>query len=391
MDGIRRVFDSNAQQEIEMLNEVNQQQETTNVSPSESLGLSTNDSIESFQKPPLVSATTGTAPFQGVQLPDLQRMPTFPPSYSRNDNVFAMILNYLGVGMSPDDIRSALDVMETPDRMIELARDHGLQAEQYNNASLDDLKKFTDQGLPVMAAVSLDGNTKEFVVVTGHRIDDKRNPPMEVIQFRDAQGKTHEWPTKYFQEAWAKGGNGSSGVETGYQDFMMVFAPDGTDLPSSDLDGAQASSGVNEGMYGMSKGWDLMANGDGVGAKVHGVFDMLGGTIGCIGSGLGWMLCSAPAQYIKGSVDGIPVLQNVVKPLCDLWDTAGAMIGDVFKGVNDAFDHIGGAFQALGNGDFSGFVGGVADAAKDVGGAVVDTVSDAVGGTVDAVEDIFSW
>jgi hypothetical protein len=171
---------------------------------------------------------------------------------------------------------------------------------------------------------------------------------------------------------------------------MQVIGPPGSNLPAGGDEGVESITTMTNGVTDLWGGGDLLLHGDGVGARFHGLLQGVGGALEVFGGGVGFVCFSAPAQALGNAVEGIPVLENFVQPLTDLWDTGGAIIGDVFNGVGQAIDDFGAAFEALTKGDLASFGEGVMDGVKDVATAVVDTVTDTVEGVVDAVGDIFS-
>jgi phage-related protein len=122
---------------------------------------------------------------------------------------------------------------------------------------------------------------------------------------------------------------------------------------------------------------------------VHGIPQLVGGGIQMVGSGVGALFQKA-GSWLGDKVECVPVLENLVQPLTDLLSGAGAVIADVFNGIGEAADSLGGAFESLFEGDLGGFAEGIGDAVGDVAGGVADAVGDAVDAVGDAVSDFFS-
>ncbi|PWT89446.1 MAG: hypothetical protein C5B54_08890 [Acidobacteria bacterium] len=392
---IRRIFGFEPQQEADLINEATQTpQEPQNVASPPELGLSSADSLEGTKRPGATNVVTGT---QGVALPDIEQMPMLSLATGGGGTstscVLSMIFNYLGVQMPPADIDQALGTEQAPEQLLRLARDHGLPAEGYNNGTIDQLKGFIDQGYPVEAAISEDnGVTNQRVVVTGYGVDNKRNPPMEFVTYRDGKtGTDQEVPLSYFEQYWAAGDSGQDWGSHGYKNYMMVYGPPGAKLPPGNDDGVEAYNSLSNGLYGLTKGTDLLLHGDGFGGHAHGVLQTIGGGINLVGGGMGYYLGTAPAQYIEDKVDGIPVVQNVVKPICDALDTTGTVLGDISNGFGTAFDDVGSAIQSFSNGDISGGAEDLVDSLVDLGSAAVNSVSDAAQGAVTAIKHFFSF
>jgi hypothetical protein len=90
-------------------------------------------------------------------------------------------------------------------------------------------------------------------------------------------------------------------------------------------------------------------------------------------------------------VQGIPVVQQLVQPMGDLINGAGAAGGDFFNGIGESWNDAGSALENLCNGDFKGFAEKAGDAAGDVLQGSYDAVKDTVKSIGSAVEDLFSW
>jgi hypothetical protein len=303
-----------------------------------------------------------------------------------------MIFGYLGKNVTPEQVALAIGRgPENFDDMIEFARRQGLEAEGYNNGTVEELKSFIDKGIPVMAGISSAtdfGN--DMITITGYGVDNQKDPPEEYIVYRDAtDGTEKRMSMTEFQRRWADGGP-PQGFDSGYKNYFMAFAPDGTDLPAGRDEGIEATSVMNTGISDMQAGWDRLVSGNStIGDRIHGPFQMFAGGLEGLGGTLGHFL-SGPGQWLNDKVAGIPVLENIFQPVGDILDTAGSVVADVFGGVGEAFDDFGNAWGCLADGDFSGFGQGLLDTAKDIGGAVVNTVVDTVEGVVDAVGDFFS-
>ena len=78
------------------------------------------------------------------------------------------------------------------------------------------------------------------------------------------------------------------------------------------------------------------------------------------------------ANWLNDHVNGIPVVQNIVKPIGDVVNG----IGDLANGAGESVDDFGSAIEKLSHGDF-----------KEVGKKLVDSVQDAAGSVYDAGKD----
>ena len=102
------------------------------------------------------------------------------PFYDQGDSQgcgttsLSMILKYFGIDISREAIDSVIRRTDSsagsnPGDLIEFARDHGLEAEGYNNASWEDVKSMIDQGYPVMASIGNGDGGRHLIVITGYQ------------------------------------------------------------------------------------------------------------------------------------------------------------------------------------------------------------------------------
>src|SRR5215471_2854931 len=110
----------------------------------------------------LAAPSTGTAapavtPSGETTLPNVDTMPFFKQQGNAcGTTTLAEIMSYLGVPETQADIDNTIrqmNIYTAPDDMIRYARDHGLEAEGYNNSSWDEVKAMLDAGHPVLAMV----------------------------------------------------------------------------------------------------------------------------------------------------------------------------------------------------------------------------------------------
>jgi uncharacterized protein YvpB len=115
---------------------------------------------------PSIGTTTSalTAGGTPTQLPNVDTMPCLKQHGNAcGTTTLAEIMSYLGVNMSQDDIDSVIRRMDTwtsPQDMINFARQHGLEAEGYNNGSWEQVKAMIDAGHPVQAMVDGDSSVQ---------------------------------------------------------------------------------------------------------------------------------------------------------------------------------------------------------------------------------------
>jgi hypothetical protein len=174
----------------------------------------------------------------------------------------------------------------------------------------------------------------------------------------------------------------------GFHNYFNAYGAPGSSLPPGNDDGIQGALGFVTGTTNFTNGLDRMFDPDSFGGFLHGAADVFGGAFQIVGCGVGGLL-QMGSSWLNSEVDGIPVLSNIVQPIGDLINGAGAVLGDAFNGLGEGFNDLGNAAEDLCNGNFG-------DAAKDVGNAVVDAgkgVADAVGdaasSVVDSIGDLF--
>jgi len=343
-----------------------------------------------------------------VHIPNADRMPFYDQQGTQGCGTtsLSMVLEYYGVHVSREDIDAAIRrgdnfLGSSVDDIIEFARDHGVQAEGYNNGTWEELKSMIDGGHPVMVSVDGDGSGtaadgssqslpdgRHLLVITGYETDPATGK--EYVLYHDPnygddpttaakEGGELRMSVDDFKEAW--------GAETfGVKNYFIAFGPG---LPPGRNDGVEGALGVHAGATNISNGFDRIFSPDCFGSFVHGLFQAPGGIIQTVGCGVG-ALFQVGSNWLHGAVEGIPVLENLVQPFADVFGGVGAAVADVFNGIGEAFDDIGGAFENLFDGDVGGFVEGVGEAVGDVVGGVADAVGDAVDAVGDAVSDFFS-
>ncbi|MCI0628315.1 MAG: C39 family peptidase [Acidobacteria bacterium] len=361
--------------------------------------------------------TTSSALTAGgaTRIPNADKMPFFDQGDSNAcaTTSLSMVFEYFGIHLSREEIDKAIRrgdnfLGSSVDDILEFARDHGLEAEGYNNGTWEEVKNMIDQGYPVLASVDSDDNIegvdtsdpnkswelpdgRHVITITGYGTDPATGE--EYVLYHDPnygddpttstkEGGELRMSVSDFKKAWGK--------ETfGVKNYFMAFGPEGADLPAGRDDGAEGALGVHAGATNISNGFDRIFSPDSFGSFVHGIPQFFGGIVQTVGSGVG-ALFQLGSSWLHGAVEGIPVLENIVQPFADVFNGIGAGIADIFNGFGEACDSIGGAFESLFDGDLGGFVEGVGEAVGDVVGGVVDAVGDVGEAIVDGIGDIFS-
>lgn len=350
--------------------------------------------------------TTSSALTAGgaTRLPNETRMPFYDQGDSQGcaTTSLSMVFEYFGIHISREEIDKAIrrgdnSLGSSVDDILEFAREHGLEAEGYNNGTWEEVKSMIDQGYPVLASVKGDGEVsslpdgRHVITITGYETDPKTGE--EYVLYHDPNygddpnTAVKERPEQRllladFEKAWGK-------EDFGVKNYFMAFAPEGADLPAGRDDGAEGALGVHAGTTNISNGFDRIFSPDCFGSFVHGIPQFFGGLVQTVGCGVG-ALFQLGSSWLHGVVEDIPVLENFVQPFADVFSGIGAGIADIFNGFGEAFDEVGGAFESLLDGDVGGFFEGLGDAAGDVAGGVVDAVGDVAGAVGDAVSDFFS-
>jgi len=331
-------------------------------------------------------------------LPNVGNMPYYvQKGNSCGTTTLAEIMSYLGVPMTQADVDKGIRRMNTftaPDDMIEFARDHGLEAEGYNNGTWEEVKSMIDAGHPVQAmvngndSVSVNGGSESFsvdglhyIAITGYGTDAATGE--EYVIYHDPnRGTEQRMSVSDFEKMWGD-------VPGGFDNYFVAYGGPNANLPPGRDDGIESTLGVLNGVTNVTNGLDRIFCPDSFGGFLHGIAQVYGGVFQTVGSFVGGLF-QLGAGWLSNAVEGIPVLENIVQPITDIVNGFGAVIGDVFNGFGEAWDSVGGAFESLFDGDVGGFFEGLGDAVGDVVGGVVDAVGDAVDAVGDAVSDFFS-
>jgi Peptidase_C39 like family len=350
-------------------------------------------------------AAPGT-PNPQTTIPDPGNMP-FNQQGNTNDcgpTSLSMILNYYGIPATRQGIDDAIhrgdnSVGGTPEDEMQYAEDQGLAAAEYNNGTWDEVKAAIDAHHPVMASITGSGepelsgqpgnftpdgdslpNGRHQIVITGYETGPDGK---QYVLFHDPNhGQLEKMSVDDFQKVWSK-------EDFGVKNFFMVFAPGGTDLPPSRMDGAQGAMTTLNGAANLINSVNRIFSPNSFGDWVHGFPEFVGGLFQVVGGGVGALL-QLGAEKLRGLVDGVPVLRNFVDPFTDLVSGAGGCIADVFNGFGKGCNDVGSAFDDLCHGNVADAAGDVGQAAVDVGKGVVNAVGDAASAVGNAISSVFS-
>jgi hypothetical protein len=339
-------------------------------------------------------------------LPGLGNMPFYIQSgNSSGDTSLAEIMTYLGKTMTEADVQKALGDA-SPQDMLRFARDNGLEAEEYNNSSWDQVKQQIDQGHPVQALINGDpsgteneitagnglavsGNDLHYINITGHGTDPSTGE--EYITYHDPHlGTEQRMSVSNFEQFWGD-------VPGGFHNYFQAYGPKGSDLPPGDDafqnagGGLQGTQGTLNGVANVANGWNLFsAKGANLPDMLHGAFEFAGGIpqtgLCFVSQGI-----QEGSSWLHDKVSGIPVLQNIVQPLTDLTGGIAGGAADIANGFGESMNDLGGAFSDLLHGDGHKALDKLGNAAEDLGSGVVHSVTDAASSVGHAIEDLFSW
>ena len=342
-----------------------------------------------------------------MTLPGLGNMPFYIQSGSSSgDTSLAEIMSFLGKPMTEADVRKAIGD-GSPQDMLRLARDNGLDAEEYNNGSWDQVKQQIDQGHPVQALISGDpsgtetditganglevnGNDLHYVNITGYGTDASTGE--EYITYHDPHlGTEQRMSVSDFEKFWG------DNIPGGFHNYFQAYGPKGSNLPPGDDafqnagGGIQGTQGTLNGIANVKNGWNLFGSkGAELPDMVHGAFQ-LGGGIPQTGLCFVSQGIQEGASWLHDKVSGIPILQNFVLPLTDLVGGIAGGAADVANAFGESMNDLGGAASDLLHGDGHKALDKLGDAAKDLGNGVVHSVTDAASSVGHAIEDLFSW
>ena len=216
----------------------------------------------------------------------------------------AMIGQYFGQTISPQEIDRAIRTYglgTAPDNLLQFARDNGFRAEMKNEASIDDLTRMIDQGVPPMIMVEPgDPNdmTLHYVVVSGY----DRGPDGEVsrLKLTDPNGREREVTPQELMASWDS--LRVRNISTGDSRLMLTFvpegnqpitAPDGTVRPASSIELPKSTLGAdlrNMPSRAVSDGLADVANG----INNRQLGDIFGGAVEAIGGAWGFAISKIP-------------------------------------------------------------------------------------------------
>ncbi len=160
----------------------------------------------------------------------------------------ATVMSYFGNTRTREQIDEQIrpyDMPTAPDRMMEYARANGMRAEIKTDASVDDLVRMVDQGVPPIVLIDPDGNVNDanlhYVTVSGYSRD-ADGQISELSIANTATGKVEKMSVDDFQKRW--GDLKLEGVPTQLNKVMLTTVPkdgqitglDGVTRKASDIE-----------------------------------------------------------------------------------------------------------------------------------------------------------
>jgi hypothetical protein len=355
-------------------------------------------------------------PSSEVQVPNVGAMPFIQQGTSNGCGTtsLAMTMTYLGVPETKDQIDAVirqLDIFSSPEDLMAFATSHGLQSQGYNNGVWENIESCMPLGQPCICLInanySYPDNTSvsgfHYVVITGFGIDPTNNQRYAIFHDPNFGSAMVLYESQFVQMG--------NDMGWGFHDYYMAFATFATELPPGNDTGIQGVLGTLEGVTNITNGIGNTFKPKSVGSVFHGIFQIVGGIVETVGSGIGGLL-QVGGQWLRGVVKGVPVLRNIVQPIGDVINGIGAIFGDVFNGVGSIINDIGvgiggivdgivngvvsvvknlgGALGALFRGNIAGFFEGIGSAIGSVVTAVANVVTSALTAVGNAVSDAVS-
>ncbi len=314
----------------------------------------------------------------------------------------AMAMTYLGVPRTHEQIDSDIrrwDTFSSPNDLIDYARRRGLKAEGYNRGTWQDVKAHIDQGHPCICVIQADytyppphgGNLNglHYVVITGYGRARKTDAEFAVFHDPNVGNDPVTGTGGFDMEAFLNDFDGLwDNVGWGFHNYYIALADKKSRLPAGNDDGIEGVLGTLDGVTNITNGLDRMWTID-PRQFVHGLLQFAGGVIQTVVCGIG-ALIQLGGQWLKGIVDNVPVLRNIVQPIGDLLNGVGAVLGDLGSAIGNVFADAGAFVEDLFSGNLAGAASDVGNAITDAASGIANAVSDAASAVGNAVSDFFS-
>lgn len=259
-------------------------------------------------------------------------------------------------GIIDDEIRdTSVDggrgMFSDPLSLVDYARDKGLNAEIYNNGNFEEVKEFTDRGIPVMLAITPDASgdvtASHWIVVVSYCEREKEYPPgatERVIAIYNPWGYQYEIREDRLGMYW--GAMDLWGNPLWNKLFIAISSDQ--PLPEGDTDGIENELATAQAISQIFNGWDDIGDGgrsliegdiaeglgeivEGLGTAVAGVVDVLvGGIVGEIL--LGWWGYADDVPFVGGFLEaGEEFLGGILSTSGELIESLSEDLGDLIE------------------------------------------------------------
>lgn len=200
----------------------------------------------------------------------------------------AMIIRFLtqDSGITPQDIdkeiRKLPGMFSAPLDLIAYARRKGLQAEEYNHNSLQQVEDLVAQGIPVMPLLDLTpDNALDFdqwhwvVVIAVEKTDGEK-----VLFINNPWGRQEKWREEKFLKEWAC--LKLLGLTFGYNSYFIAIGAPGDSLPPRRAEGVGPANAITKGIADILNGFASVRQGsilEGLIRMLQGMFRLLYGAV----------------------------------------------------------------------------------------------------------------
>lgn len=200
----------------------------------------------------------------------------------------AMIIRFLtqDSGITPEDIdkeiRKLPGMFSAPLDLIAYVRKKGLQAEEYNHNSLQQVENLVAQGIPVMPLLDLTpDNALDFdqwhwvVVVAVEKINGRK-----ILIINNPWGWQEEWGQEKFLKEWAC--LKLLGLTFGYNSYFIAVGTLGDSLPPCCAKGVGPANAISKGFADILNGFASLRYDHslrGLSRTLGGVFRLLYGVV----------------------------------------------------------------------------------------------------------------
>lgn len=184
------------------------------------------------------------------------------------------------------EIRRLPGMFSAPPDLVAYARMKGLQAEEYNHNSLQEVEDLIRQGIPVMPLLdltpdnALDFDQWHWVVVVAVESTDGEN----ILVINNPWGQQEEWGQDEFLEQWAH--LKLLGLTFGYSNYFIAVGTRDDSLPPRRAAGVAPANAVTKGLADVLNGFASVRwhrNLRGLGQMLGGAFRLVYGALCLIG------------------------------------------------------------------------------------------------------------